>query len=323
MYGLIDVHAHILPHIFLKRVEAGQIEGVVLQKEADGRTLLSFGVGKHPCTKPFYDEQTQLAQMNEKGICMQAISISPRLFFYERDAAWNAEFCRVCNDEILARCAAYPDRFLPVGHIPMQDPELAAAEARRLHARGVRVIQIGTTIHEKCLDDTSFDPVYSTLEELGIVLMLHPLIVNRDVQTKRHHLSNAVGNPYQTSAAASNLIAGGVFDRFAKLQVMLVHGGGFLPFQIGRLDHAYAVRPSHEFNCIRTPSEYIRTNLLFEDLLYTSSAMQLQKEIAGEDRIFYGTDYPYDMADYGRNYDQDKLKKLHFSTLALFGKASS
>lgn len=316
MQHLMDVHAHILPLVFLQRVKEGCVEGVSLSEQG-----LFFGPNRHPCTKPFYDVDTQLALMDERGIAMQAISITPRLFFYERSGEWNAEFCRACNQEILDRCAAHPERFLPVGHIPMQDAQLAVEEMAFLHQQGVRMIQIGTTVNGLCLDDASFDPVYAALEKYGMVLMLHPLIVNQDPQTKRHHLSNAVGNPYQTSAAAGNLIAGGVFDRYPALQVMLVHGGGFLPFQAGRMDHAYNVRPQAEFSCLKKPSDYIRTNLLFDDLLYMPEAMQLQRSMAGEERIFYGTDYPYDMAAYARSYDEDAVQRMNARTLRLFAPA--
>lgn len=311
--GLIDVHAHILPKFFLQRVQQGRLEGVTLTEQG-----LFFGSNRHPCAKAFYDIDTQLSLMDKYGIAMQAIAITPRLFFYERSGEWNAEFSRVCNQEILDRCAAYPDRFLPVGHIPMQDIHLAVEEIHFLHQQGVRMIQIGTTVNGQCLDQMDFDPVYAALEACKITLMLHPLIVNQDFQTRRHHLSNAVGNPYQTSAAAGNLIAGGVFDRFPRLQVMLVHGGGFVPFQLGRLDHAYAVRPAAEFCCQKKPSDYLQTNLLFDDLLYTPASMQFQRKTAGAERVFYGTDYPYDMAAYKRSYDENELQQLYRRTLALF-----
>lgn len=100
--------------------------------------------------------------------------------------------------------------------------------------------------------------------------------------------------------AASSLIAGGVFNRFGGLQVMLVHGGGYLPYQAGRLDHAFHVRPAGEFSCRREPSSYIRSNLWFDALVFRPEALNLLLSMAGEDRICYGTDAPYDMADYAQ-----------------------
>ena len=112
----------------------------------------------HPCTPEFYDAQAQLAWMDAHGIARQAIAIAPRLFFYDLPGQWNREFCRACNTEILARCAAHPQRFLPVGSLPMQDIPSAVEEVDFLAENGVRMVQIGTTIHGLCLDDLSFCP---------------------------------------------------------------------------------------------------------------------------------------------------------------------
>ena len=276
--------------------KAEKIKNVSLILGDDGNPLrIDFGGNPHPCTPEFYDPDVQLAQMRACGIATQAISIAPRLFFYEVPADWNAVFCRLCNREILARCEAYPGSFLPVGSLPMQDVSLAVAEVDDLAAKGVKMLQIGTTVAGKCLDDECFLPLYRAVAKHRMVLMLHPLIQNLDFQTKRYHLSNVVGNPYQTTAAAGNLIASGIFDEIPELQVLLVHGGGFLPYQIGRMDHAWEARRQREYRCQFPPSEYLARNLLFDGLLFEDPILKFLIRQAGPDRVLFGTDYPYDM----------------------------
>lgn len=294
----IDVHAHILPDCFLALADSGSLADVALVRDAVGAPrAVRLGGSMHPCTPEFYDAQAQLAWMDAHGIARQAIAIAPRLFFYDLPGQWNRKFCRACNTEILARCAAHPQRFLPVGSLPMQDIPSAVEEVDFLAENGGRMVQIGTTIHGLCLDDPSFLPVYKALQRHDMLLMLHPLIGRGDEQTRRYHLSNVVGNPYQTTAAACSLIAGGVLDEVPGLQVLLVHGGGFLPYQLDRLNHAFEVRPQDGFRCALPPRAYLRRNFWFDGLLFGTEPLGLLLAMAGSNRVMFGTDYPYDMAD--------------------------
>ncbi len=293
----VDIHAHILPHVFLDQAQTGQVKGVSLTSSGSHMSLF-FDGSPHPCTPVFFDADEQLRTMDAQGIWMQAISVAPRLFFYDRPAEWAARLCRLMNEEILNRCAAYPDRFIPVGGLPMQDTSLAIREIEWLAARSVRMIQAGTSVAGAALDEERFFLIYQALEKNGITLLLHPLIERHSLLTTRHHLSNIVGNPCQTTSAAANLIAGGVFDLAPRLQVLLVHGGGFLPYQLGRLDHAFKARPKGEFPCRLLPHAYVRRNLLFDDLTFSPEALDLLLTLAGADRVFHGTDFPYDMAQY-------------------------
>ena len=179
----------------------------------------------------------------------------------------------------------------------MQDIPSAVEEVDFLAENGGRMVQIGTTIHGLCLDDPSFLPVYKALQRHDMLLMLHPLIGRGDEQTRRCHLSNVVGNPYQTTAAACSLIAGGVLDEVPGLQVLLAHGGGFLPYQLDRLNHAFEVRPQDGFRCVLPPRAYLRRNFWFDGLLFGTEPLGLLLAMAGSNRVMFGTDYPYDMAD--------------------------
>ncbi len=297
---IIDVHAHILPQFFLNLVSMGGIPSVSLQALPNGGRRLLFDQTPHPCMPAFYEVRAQLANMDAHGIDRQAVSIGPRLFFYDRDSQWAAAFCHRCNAEILERCRLFPSRLIPVGGLPMQDAALALRELQWLASQNVPMIQIGTTIAGRRLDDPAFTPVFQAAAESGMVVMLHPLIENQDEQTRTHHLSNVAGNPYQTMAASGNLIAGGVLDQAPSLQVMLVHGGGALPYQIFRMDHAWEVRPKGEFLCREKPSAYLKRNFLSDALLFSPEPLYLLRQLLGDDRILYGTDAPYDMADYGQ-----------------------
>ena len=298
---IIDMHAHVIPNEILSLVRAGEIADVRLRSDESGReTAILFGENPHPCTPQFYDPAVQLDFQDRQGIAAQAISVTPRLFFYERAAAEAETLCRLCNDAIIKQCAEYPGRFYPVGGLPMQDPTGAAAGRPRVGGVGGGGGTDRGSVGGRELDHPDFDPVYAAAEKLDMALMLHPLIVNRDPLTRRYHLSNLAGNPYQTTAAAGCLIFGGVFDRFPGLKVVLVHGGGFLPYQIGRFDHGFAVRPEKEHACLKPPSDYMARNLWFDGLTHGAQQLGLLLSVAGAGHVMFGTDYPYDMADVGQ-----------------------
>jgi aminocarboxymuconate-semialdehyde decarboxylase len=130
-------------------------------------------------------------------------------------------------------------------------------------------------------------------------VMLHPyisMISPPEPAVQGYHLANVIGNPLETFVAASRLIVGGVFDRHPRLTVQLVHGGGAFPYQLARLTHAYEVRTETKATARRPPSEYV-DRFLFDTVLFDERALDFLIALAGPERVVFGTDIPFDMAD--------------------------
>jgi len=138
-----------------------------------------------------------------------------------------------------------------------------------------------------------------------------------------------LGNPFETCLAASRLILSGTMDRWPKLKVVLAHGGGFLPYQIGRLDRGWSIRPESR-SCLLAPSSYLR-NFYYDSLTHSSNALGFLIRLVGAERIGLGTDTPFDMGGpglasqlSGLALEPAELRAIAFETAAsMFGLAEA
>jgi aminocarboxymuconate-semialdehyde decarboxylase len=97
---------------------------------------------------------------------------------------------------------------------------------------------------------------------------------------------------------ASHLMFSGAMDELKTLRFMLVHGGGFLPYQIGRFEHGYHDRPELKSGGVSSPGKLFK-RFYFDCLTHDPRATRHLINMVGADRICIGTDNPYDMAPRG------------------------
>jgi aminocarboxymuconate-semialdehyde decarboxylase len=92
------------------------------------------------------------------------------------------------------------------------------------------------------------------------------------------------------------LILSGLFEKYSNLRLCLAHGGGFLPYNIWRLDHAYHLRNDLRQSLPKRPSEYL-SHFYFDSLVHSGAALQFLIDVVGAGRVVIGTDYPMGMGD--------------------------
>jgi aminocarboxymuconate-semialdehyde decarboxylase len=183
--------------------------------------------------------------------------------------------------------------------LPVND---AAASVKELE-RTVRdlhlpAVMLSTDPGPIPLHDLSLEPVWTAGEDLGAVFVLHPSLTGPSSHIPN---TNDFGNLYwrgiDTMFAATRLVLAGVFDRHPKLQIVLVHGGGFLPYQTARLDRSYAIDAVGPRNLMREkPSDYL-ADFYHDTCLLTAPALRLLREVVGDERIVLGSDYPFPIGD--------------------------
>ncbi len=295
----IDVHAHILTERMMERMRqvAPEVGPTLSEVDAEGGVLQVGHIVQRPFPRGGWDLETRFRHMQEGGVDMQVLSVCPQTFLYDLDAKVTTALAAVQNDELAALVNRYPDKFTAIATLPMQDPAAAAAELRRaMTTLGLKGAQIGSHIEGKNLDDPSFDVLWAVAEELGAFILIHPQKVMGGDRFKNFYFKNLIGNPLETTVAASSLVFGGVLERHPNLKICLSHGGGFLPFQTGRMNHGFDVRPEGKVRLKSKPEDSIR-RFYFDTILHFEPALRYVVDTFGADHVLLGSDYPFDMGN--------------------------
>jgi aminocarboxymuconate-semialdehyde decarboxylase len=294
----IDIHCHVNSQKATAMVEGNEaVSRWFLETQANpGSQAINRQNGVRTGQQGTSAEQ-RIADMDLMGIDIQAISPSPRQTYYGADADLGRDVSRTINDEIADMVGRYPDRFTGLGTIPLQAPELAIAELERLHkSLGMRGIEIMTHVAGEDLSADRFRPVFKRIEELGMLVFMHPDGFTEARRFKDHYFANVIGNPLDTTVALHHLIFGGVLEDCPGLKLVAAHGGGYLPAYSGRIDHAASARPDTGEKLKEMPGVYLR-RLYFDALVYTHSQLEYLVNEYGADHILVGTDYPADMGE--------------------------
>ena len=109
-------------------------------------------------------------------------------------------------------------------------------------------------------------PFWVKAEALGAVVYIHPG-GNRDRRFKRFHLWNSVGQAFEEAMAISSLMYDGVLEAFPQLKICISHGGGYMPFYMGRIDRNYLEKANTRVNMSKPPIDYLRM-LYFDSCVY-------------------------------------------------------
>jgi aminocarboxymuconate-semialdehyde decarboxylase len=292
----VDVHTHFVPPGVLRAARRGAGFDGLTASRAGGREWLVHRQGfRYPVPAVFYDLDARLASMDERGISHAVLSIAPQLFMYWVDGGEAAGFCRAANDALAAFAAGSAGRVTAVATLPLQDPAAAVIELRRAVTElGMAGAEVGPDVGGTPLDDPALRPVLAAAADLGVPLIVHPYYVAPRPGLADFYLTNLVGNPLATTVCAARLIFGGVLDELGALRIVLMHGGGYLPYQIGRLDHGHRVRPESR-GCAHPPSAYL-ARFWFDTVTHAPAALRFLAGLVGADHVVYGTDFPFDMA---------------------------
>lgn len=296
----VDVHAHCIPPAFRDWLErSGPAHGAELLETAKGACVRFNGeFTSGPMRDTLGDMDRRIAEMDRMGIEVQLLAGWIDLTGYDLDGRDGLSYSRAQNDCLAEEAAREQSRLRPVATLPLQDAAAAAKELERAVTElGMVGAQVATTVGPKWIDQAGLDEVWETAEALGTLVILHPMAPLSGMSLDRYFMDNSVGRPAETTIALAGLIYSGVFDRFPGLLMCAVHGGGFAPFQIGRLDRGYQTKPELAArHAARLPSEYL-SMLYVDTVVHDPRVLRFLVDTLGADHVLMGTDYPFEMGD--------------------------
>ena len=246
-------------------------------------------------TAQFEQAEARLVDMDRQGVDHQVLSVPPAEYFYWLDPEHARRVSRLQHERFAEVVAAHPDQFSALANPPLGHPELAVEVLREAADDfGFAGFEISADVVGKDLDDPRYDVVWEVAVELDLTVVLHPQGFTHGQRMTDYYLVNVLCMPLASTLAVTRMILGGVWRRHPELRMVVVHGGGYLPFYSARTDHAFAVRPELRKHIDRAPSEYLRS-LYFDTNVFDPAMVRQLVDRFGAEHVLLGTDYPFDM----------------------------
>lgn len=294
----IDIHTHILPPEIPKFKDKFGYGGFIELKHQHvcGK---SCGADMVDDSGKFFRKVEPNCYETEARITdtIQVLSTVPVMFSYWAKPKDGEYVSQYLNDHVAEVVTKAPKKFVALGTLPMQAPELAVKELSRLKSMGVTGVQIGSHINDWNLENENLYPVYEALESLGMCLFVHPWDMMGQEKMPKYWLPWLVGMPAETSLAICSMIFGGIFEKYPKLRVAFAHGGGSFPLTIGRIEHGFHCRPDlvavdNKVN----PRNYLGKFWL-DSLVHDPDALKFIVKLMGSHRVAMGSDYPFPLGE--------------------------
>jgi len=239
----------------------------------------------------------RLDDLDEMGIDVQIIMPPPAQCFYTVPTKISVQATRVLNEGIAEYVTREPKRFVGLGSVPMNDAIEAATELERATVKlGLKGALILTNVGGRELSDPKFEAFWAKASELDALIVIHPNGFTEGQRLSRFYFNNVIGNPLDTTIALHYLIFDGVLERYPRLKLLAVHGGGYVGAYSGRMDHAWGARSDCHANLPNPPSAYLK-RVHVDSIVFTPHQLIGLVELFGANHVLMGTDYPFDMAE--------------------------
>jgi len=295
----IDIHTHIIPeHLpnFKEKYGYGGFINLDHHKPCCARMMMDdkfFREIQDNC----WDPEKRIQECNHHHVDVQVLSTIPVMFSYWAKPMDVLDLSMFLNDHLADIVHRYPKRFVGLGTVPLQHPELAIRELERCMKIGLKGVQIGSHVNEWNLNAPELFPFFQAAQEMNAAIFVHPWDMMAKEKMTEYWLPWLVGMPAESSLAICSMIFGGVFERLPNLKVAFAHGGGSFPATIGRIEHGFNVRPDlvavhNEVN----PREYLK-RIYLDTLVHDPLKLDYLLNLMGPSQLALGTDYPFPLGE--------------------------
>ena len=290
---VIDVHTHMFTAKWLEllKTRGGEFN---LQTRPDGKQEIFRG--RTPVVIPqvgHFDYELRIREMDRHGIDISIVSLTcPNVYW--GDEATSALAARESNDAMQSAQARWPDRIRWFTSLPWEYPEAAIRELERTRANGAVGVMVLGNIAGRSLIDPLFEPVWQAIDAAAMPVLVHPTDPQgaEAMGIAPHNLFWSVGFTYDTTLAVAKMIFSGFFDRHPNLKLIASHGGGMLPYLVGRFEMGDRVEFDHLREMKRKPTDYLR-HIFYDSITYDLAPLRYLIEVVGASQVMLGTDWPH------------------------------
>jgi aminocarboxymuconate-semialdehyde decarboxylase len=295
----IDIHTHVVPERF--PAYTGTFKDIAWPSMAPAEpchcNVMIQGKNYRTVHQSCWLNEDRLADMNQRGVQLQALSPMPELLSYWLPANDAQVLIRYINDEIARMVVKNPDRFVGLGGVPLQDVDMAIRELEYLmNDLKFRGVEIATHVNDVPIGDKRFEPFFAAAEKLGAAIFVHalrPVGMDRIVGPVSEQ---AMCFPGEIGLAAAGLITGGTAVHHPDLRIAFSHGGGVLSFLIARLGRAWDILPKMRETLPEKPLAYAK-KFYYDSIVFDPEAMRHVMTTFGKSQVVAGSDFPFAMGD--------------------------
>ena len=293
---IIDTHAHFTPQAMLAALQSrlDKFPNVELLHSDDSYQLVFAGRSPtRPLSPKLRETEQRLAWMDSQRIDRQIVGGWLDSFGYELPGKEGEAWSRFLNEYQLSGTDNL-DRLTPLATVPLQDGKRAAKVLEDALAAGFKGAMIGTQPRgsDGNLDDPDLDPFWEAADGLGATIYLHPMFGCGDPRLLDYDMINAVGRGTDTTTAVARMLFAGHFLKYPNMNFILSHGGGAIPFMLGRLARNYEIHPGKYADPVAGFQQ-----LYFDSVLFAPDALNYLCGCCGHDRVMLGSDYPFPIGD--------------------------
>lgn len=295
--AIIDVHTHAYTrqYLALLRAKGGAYSLKVRPDDKEeifrGATPVAFPQPGH------FDYDLRLKDMDENRIDTAIVSLTcPNCYWGGEDTS--LEVARDSNDSMAAARQKYPGRILWYASLPWEYPQRAVEELKRCTDKGASGVMVLANVQGRSLTEPFFSPIWQAIDDRKLPVLVHPTHPPGAelMDMGQYDLAWSVGFMADTTLCFARMIFDGFLDLYPNLKLIASHGGGTLPYLVGRFDKGDEVELPARRRIKAPPSAYLK-RLWYDGICYSPQALSYLVSVVGAERVLYGTDYPHQVHD--------------------------